>query len=106
MSQYRAALSTIGLVVHKLERLPAHSSALAQDHRVEKSLTDRGGNRGAVGGEFIERLLGGGIRAKVHYCHEPSVRRMSYASRVISTFTNRVEPNGPAYTPRSGGTSL
>ena len=30
----------------------------------------------------------------------------NYASRVISTRTNSVEPNGPAYTPRSGGTSL
>ncbi len=37
--------------------------------------------------------------------HAASLRG-PYASRVISTLTNSVEPNGPAYTPRSGGTSL
>ena len=34
------------------------------------------------------------------------LERGRYASRVISTVTNSFDPNGPAYTPRSGATSL
>ncbi|RFA17328.1 hypothetical protein B7R21_00905 [Subtercola boreus] len=67
----------------------------------------RGGGAGGEGGGRGGRGRGaaGGGRGGAHPAQASRVNP-AQASRVISTFTKRREPNGPAYTPRSGATSL
>lgn len=89
-------LRDVSGIIHKRRGLVPHALPGAQSHRIEESLPNRSGYRRAVGRQFTECTLARLISAEIDDGHGSSVRHQSYASRVISTVTKSVEPNGPA----------